>query len=134
MKNLSRVYVFKIAATLIFWCVPLLLFPQQLLSAVGFPTQDSYMFVRMLGWAYLALCVGYYVGLRGALKGELIMGPIYVGICSNGGAFLFLLFYGLSGEGSAWGARVQFVGWSSVVATFLITLGLYLFGVRATRV
>ena len=131
MNKLSRVYIFKISATVLFWCVPLLLFPKELLIAAGFPGQETYMFVRMLGWAYLSLCVGYFIGLRAALKGELLMGPIYVGICSNGGACLFLLYYSFTGAWAGWGAWVQFIGYSSIVATFLITLGLYLFGIRA---
>ncbi|GAA5315129.1 MAG: hypothetical protein AseanaTS_03330 [Candidatus Pelagadaptatus aseana] len=130
MKNLARVYQFKIAATVLFWCVPLILFPQQLLLSAGFPEYPSYMFVRMLGWAYLALCVGYYTGLRAALQGEKIMGPIYVGLVSNGGGCAYLLYYGLTGEWQNWGMTIQFVGWSSVLATLLITLGLYRFGIQ----
>lgn len=131
MKNLSRVYLFKIAATLLVWCVPLLLFPGELLSMVGFPEQETYMFVRMLGWAYLALCVGYFVGLQAALKGEVLMGPLYVGLVSNGGACVYLLYYGMTGTWDNWGICVQTIAWSSVSATFLITLGLYVFGIRA---
>ena len=130
MSNLSKVYIVKIGATVIFWCAPLILLPRELLSLVGFPEQDTYMFVRMLGWAYLTLCVGYGFGLRAALKGELIMTPVYVGMCSNGGALLFLFYYGMTGTWSDWGMWVQFIGWSSVVATLLITTGLYLYGVR----
>ena len=133
MSHLSKVYVFKIGATVLFWCLPLLLFPRELLSAVGFPEQESYMFVRMLGWAYLALCVGYYVGLQASLRGERLMGPIYVGLCSNGGACLILLYYGLSGAWSGWGGWVQFIGWSSIPATFFITLGLYWYGLRPAK-
>lgn len=133
LNNLSKVYYFKIAATLVFWCCPLLLFPEPLLLSLGFPEQTTYMFVRMLGWAYLVLCVGYYFGLKAAQKGEKLMGPIYVGICSNGGGCLYLLYYGLSGAWSSWGIGIQFIAWSSVIATFFITLGLYLFGLRCDR-
>ena len=88
------------------------------------------MFVRMLGWAYVALCAGYGFGLKAALGGRRAMAPIWVGIISNGGAFLYLLFYGLSGAWDPWGVAVQFIGWSSIVATFLITIGLYHFGIK----
>lgn len=131
--GLIWVYRFKIAATITFWCLPLLLFPKQLLEVIGFPEQPTYMFVRMLGWAYLALCVGYYMGLKAAINGERILAPKYVGIYSNGGGRLNLLYYGISGTWSDWGIGVQFVAWSSVVATFFITLGLYLFGLRNLR-
>lgn len=130
MNHLSKVFVFKISATVLFWCVPLILFPGAILEAVGFPAQPSYMFVRMLGWAYLALCVGYAFGLKASLRGQRAAGPVWVGIVSNGGACAYLLFYGISGEWSAWGGFVQFVLWSSVAATAVITCGLYVFGVR----
>ena len=42
----------------------------------GFPAQPTEMFVRMLGWAYLALCVGYAFGLRASLRGERAAEPI----------------------------------------------------------
>lgn len=129
MSNLSRVFVFKIAATVLFWCIPLILFPAALLGSAGFPEQDTYMFVRMLGWAYLALCVGYWFGLQASLQGKRAMGPIRVGIVSNGGAFLYLSYYGLTGTWEPWGGFVQFVGWSSVVATFFIAAGLLHFGI-----
>jgi hypothetical protein len=130
MSLLSKVFIFKIGATVLFWCIPLILFPVSALETVGFPTQPSYMFVRMLGWAYLALCVGYAFGLKPSLAGQFALGPIWVGIVSNGGACLYLSYFGVSGAWSAWGAFVQFVLWSSVLATAAITSGLYWFGVR----
>lgn len=129
MNNLARVFTFKIVATIVFWCLPLILLPSSALEAAGFPKQDTYQFARMLGWAYLALCVGYAFGLASALQGKRALGPIWVGIVSNGGAFAYLLYYGLLGTWSAWGGAVRFVGWSSVAATFLITVGLFMFGV-----
>ncbi len=129
MNNLSKVFVFKILATIIFWCIPLIVFSSTALEMAGFPVQSSYMFVRMLGWAYLALCVGYAFGLKSSLKGVREAGPIWVGIISNGGAFGYLLFYGLSGAWIQWGWFVQFVAWSSIVASVSITFGLLLYGV-----
>lgn len=133
MSHLSKVLIFKIVATVFVWCVPLLLFPATWLEAVGFPPQDSYLFVRMLGWAYLALCVGYAFGLQAALNGKRLMGPIWVGIVSNGGACLYLCFYGLTGALDAWSEVIQFIAWSSAAATALITLGLFVFGVRGNE-
>lgn len=130
MSPLSLVLIFKIAATVLVWCMPLILFPAAALEAVGFPAQRDYMFVRMLGWAYLALCVGYAFGLAASLSGKRLMGPIWVGIVSNGGACAYLLFYGATGAWSEWGGFIQFIAWSSVVATALITAGLLQFGVR----
>lgn len=130
MSPLSRVFIFKIGATVFFWCVPLILFPAAVLEAVGLPAQPSYLFVRMLGWAYLALCVGYAFGLRAALAGERAAGPIWVGIVSNGGACAYLVYFGAIGTWSSWGWFVQFVLWSSALATAAITTGLYWYGVH----
>ena len=130
VSNLSKVFVIKIAATVFVWCVPLILIPAQLLEAAGFPEQDSYMFVRMLGWAYLALCVGYAFGLRASLDGKRLMAPIWVGIVSNGGACLYLCYYGFTGTWVEWSPLIQVILWGSAVATALITAGLYVYGVR----
>lgn len=130
MNKLSKVYVLKITATLLFWCLPLVMFPAEVLEAAGFPAQPSYLFVRLLGWAYLALCAGYAFGLKASLAGQRLMGPIWVGIVSNGGAAAFLLYYGFTGAWSEWGGFIQFVAWSSAVTAALITAGLYVFGVR----
>ena len=130
MNNLSKVFIVKITATALFWCLPLILLPVSLLEAYGFPKQNTYMFVRMLGWAYLALCVGYGFGLRSSLQGKRALGPIWVGIVSNGGAFLILCYYGLEGSWASWSGLVQLIGWASVLATFSIALGLFIFGVR----
>jgi hypothetical protein len=98
INPLSRVCIFKNTATLSFQSVPMILLPGSVLESIGFPPQDSRMFFRMLGWAYLALCVGYTVGLRAALKGAYSEGPVYVGLMSNGGACLYLAYYGFGGE------------------------------------
>jgi hypothetical protein len=134
MSPLSRVFIFKISATILFWCIPLIFFPVSVLEVAGFPPQPSYMFVRMLGWAYLALCVGYGFGLKASLQGQRAPGPIWVGIVSNGGACAYLLYFGVTGSWSAWGGFIQFVLWSSAGATAAITGGLYLFGVRGAIV
>ena len=133
MSKLSVVLAFKIIATIVFWSAPLVLLPGENLHALGFPEQSSYMFVKLLGWAYFALCVGYWFGLRASLAGKRLMPPIYVGIVSNGGACLYLLWYGLSGTWQDWGPFVQFVGWSSIAATALITAGLVRYGVYGTE-
>ena len=129
MSNLSKVLIFKIVGTITLWSIPMLLFPASLLESIDFPKQDSYMFVRMLGWAYLALCVGYYFALKASLAGKRLMGPIWVGIVSNGGACIYLLYYGLTGTWSEWGFYIEFIAWGSTLATALITLGIVIFGV-----
>jgi len=130
MNSLSQVLIFKIAATVSFWCIPLVLFPAAWLDAIGFPTPKPMMFLRMLGWAYLALCVGYSFALSAALNQQRLVGAIWAGIVSNGGACGFLLFNGLDGTWANWGLLAQGLMWASTAATAAITIGLYWFGVR----
>ena len=132
MNHLSKVYIFKISATVLFWSIPLLILPPHIFVDLGVLTSaDDSMFLRLLGWAYLALCVNYAFGLQESLKENVVAGPIIVGLVSNGGACLWLLYFGASGAWTKYAFFVQFVGWSSVAATFFITLGLYLFGYKA---
>ncbi len=133
MNALSIVFIFKITATVLFWSIPLVLLPGSLLEEAGLPPQPSYMFVKMLGWAYIALCVGYWFGLQASLQGKRLMPPIYVCIVSNGGACLYLLWYGLAGTWQDWGSFVQFIAWSSILATALITAGLIRYGVMGSE-
>ena len=128
---MSITFIFKISATALFWCVPLLLFPAATLEAFGFPGQTSYQFVRMLGWAYLALCVGYGFGLHASLRGIRAPGPIWVGIVSNAGACAYLIYYGISGSWASSSLLVQAVFWLSALAAGLIAIALVVFGVIA---
>ncbi len=131
MNALSRVFVFKISATIIVWCVPMLFFPSAVLVAAGLPHQpNDFMFIRMLGWAYLALCVGYAFGLRASLKGLRALGPIWVGIVSNGGACALMLYFGLTGAWGDMSAVIKFILWNSAAATAAITAGLWIWGIR----
>ena len=73
---------------------------------------------------------GYYFGLKAALNGQRLMGPIWVGLVSNGGACAYLIYYGSTGAWAQWGGLIQFVAWGSVLATALITIGLFVYGVK----
>jgi len=131
MNALSLVLIFKITATVLVWCVPLLLLPSSMLIEFGLPSQpNEVMFVRMLGWAYLALCIGYAFGLKASLQGKRALGPIWVGIVSNGGACALLLLFGLSASWNDMSYLVQFIFWSSALATAVITVGLWTWGVK----
>lgn len=53
--------------------------------------EPSLLLIRLLGWAYLALCVGYYDAYRQAQRQrEVPRGIMYMGIVSNGGAAIIL--------------------------------------------
>lgn len=133
MNALAKVFALKITATVLVWCVPLILLPEAVLEALGFPRQESYLFVRLLGWAYLALCVGYGSGLRAALAKRRAPGPTWMGIISNAGACVLLAYFGLAGTWYHWGAALQALLWASIAASFLITLALYAYGVHGQR-
>lgn len=129
MHYLSVILLLKIMATVLFWSIPLLLFPDFLFTALDFPTQPHYMFVRLLGLAYAALCLGYGFALQASLQGRRLMGPIWVGLVSNGGAFILLVTYGLAGYWAEWPMMLRVIAWGSVIATSIITLGLIRYGV-----
>jgi len=128
MNHLAKVFAIKIVATVTVWCAPLILLPTSLLEAAGLPRQDITLFVRLLGWAYLALCVGYAFGLRSALQGKRALGTIWMGIVSNAGASAFLFYFGVAGAWSAWGSPLQLLAWASALAALLIAVGLFVFG------
>ena len=131
LTGLVNVLRFKILATVLLWCTPIILLPNSVLEMSGVPeTQSSWMFVRMLGWAYLSLCVGYYFALEEAIVGQKLKGAIWAGVVSNGGACIFLAYYGISGTWSSWHIVVNIILWGSIPATAVITLGLIWFGLR----
>jgi hypothetical protein len=85
LNNLSIVFVFKIALTLIFWSLLPLLFPPSWLEFFGLPHQSSYVFIKLYGMAALALSVGYGFGLRESYQSQdkqarRAMSTIWVGI------------------------------------------------------
>ncbi len=133
MSNLARVYAFKIVATLLVWCLPLIFFSESLLESAGLPAQPTGMFLRLLGWAYLALCVGYGFGLSAELQGIRVVGPIWVGIVSNAGACIILAYFAWRGDWNQWGWLVKTIGYGSIAATLLITTGLFWFGIVSRR-
>ena len=125
---LSITFSVKIVVTILCWCVPLLLFPPSLLETFGFPPQENMVFLRLLGWAYLALCVGYAFGWQAARHGVRARGPIWMGIVSNAGASALLVTFGGDGAWSDWGSPAQACMWGSALATGLIALALVAFG------
>ena len=133
MNVLALILTFKIVATVLVWCIPLLLFPSWLLEQSGLPSQEINMFARMLGWAYLSLCVGYCVGLSDEIQGKRNMLVVCVGLVSNGGGCLYLLYYGFSGTWTHWAVPLQVMLWGSAIAAGLITAGLYVFGFKSTN-
>ncbi|MCG8672755.1 MAG: hypothetical protein MI867_25365 [Pseudomonadales bacterium] len=127
-QKLYYLLIFKITLTLAMWCIPLMLFPAELLEWLGFPSIEPSLFSKLLGMAYLALVVGYTFGLLAVRNGETPINTIWVGIVSNGGAAIILGFYGLQGAWSEWGWFAQLHMWLSFIGVTIITFGLFIFG------
>lgn len=127
MKALKGLLIRKIAITFTFWCVPLLLFPSSWFLALGIPVPGSMIFMRLLGAAYLALLVGYFMGLKGISAGESPKPVLTMGIASNGSAALLLTSSGATGGWSSWGGGAQAFLWISAVGALWITFSLLMF-------
>lgn len=133
MSNLSKILVAKIAMTVLVWCIPLLLFPVNLLQVLGFVVPEPHLFLRLLGMAYVSLVVGYAFALQSSLRGEYPRPGVWVGIVSNGGAFILLLVGAANAAWASWGIFAQVVMWLSLAGTGAITAGLSVFGPLARR-
>lgn len=133
MTAITRILAFKIALTVCVWCVPLLLFPGAWLRALGFPTPEPLIFLRLLGMAYTALVVGYVFGFRSARRGVYPAEVVWVGIVSNGGAFVLLLAAALNRSWGTWGVVAQATMCGSLLGTAAIAASLVQFGPRAHR-
>ncbi len=127
MKGLRSLLIRKIAITAIFWCVPLLVFPASWFVALGIPAPVPLIFARLLGAAYLALLVGYYIGLKGLEAGESPRAVIYMGIASNGLAGLLLVYFAATGSFSSWGTGAQIFAWVSALGALSIAISLLRF-------
>ncbi len=127
MRGLRTLLIRKIAITCLFWCAPLLAFPPAWFVALGIPAPEPLIFVRMLGAAYLALLIGYHVGVRGMAKGESPAQAIHMGIASNGLACSLLVICGIAGAWSSWGTGAQIFMWVSAAGACAMTFGLLRF-------
>lgn len=96
---LSVVLVIKIAGTFFFAALPTLLASTKTIEKTLGIVPEPIVFVRLLGWAWIALLVGYLNGLQSLLRGEWPFATIRVGIVSNGGAALILASYLINDKG-----------------------------------
>jgi hypothetical protein len=127
MNPLKIVLAVKVVFTALCWSLPLLLFPEYAASGLGIPAPQPVLFLHLLGAAFLALLTGYLLGLLDLHHGRDVSHTVWVGIISNGSAFLILLIF--AGEWSGWGTKASTYMAGSMVMTLLITLGLIVFGV-----
>jgi len=129
VKPLEMVLIAKIALTIFFWCLPLIFFPSALLICLGFD-MGPLIFVRLLGFAYLALLVGYILAWRNFKTGIYPANTILVGLVSNFGACMVLCWGLLDGQWSEWGPIAQLYMWTSITATGAISFSLYKYGIK----
>jgi hypothetical protein len=130
LRGLKSLLIRKIYITGLFWCFPLLAFPRSWFLALGMPVPEPLLFARLLGAAYLALLVAYYLGMRGLSAGESPAAVIYTGMTSNGLAGLLLLYFGATGAWSTWSGAAQIFMWASTLGALAITLRLLRFWQR----
>src|SRR5919202_4800889 len=125
-QNTGLIYVlwFKIFVTLTLWAIPSLVLPESFIVSLGIPVNQSIIYVRLLGAAYLALLVGYVAGVKRVQTGKDVEHIIWAGIVSNGLASLLLFLYGVLGSYTEWLPLGQLYMWLSAVLTLIITVGL----------
>lgn len=123
----------KIFLTL-FWFFPLLFFRIDFLESLGMPSPVLPVeFVRLLGAAFLALMVGYILGLTDLIRKKVFpFNTIIVGIVSNGLSCLILLYFGFTKNFDGWRGIGFFAMWGSAFLTGLIT-ALLILGLIAER-
>lgn len=130
MAPLARVFMAKIAATVLFWAGPLTFAPARLLATAGLP-REAIPLARLLGCAFWALCLGYAFGLREVRAGRRATSTVAVGIVSNAGAGAYLMYFSVTGAWAAWHPLTQAVAWAFSLMTLSIAFGLYWYGLRS---
>jgi len=120
------VYLLKATLTLkilltVCWSASLLFLSRARFQNLGVPEPKPLLFTRLLGAAFLALLVGYALGLRDLYRGEAPVNIVIVGIVSNGLASALLVYFGLRGAWSDWGDAARYCMWASTIFTGLIT-------------
>jgi hypothetical protein len=120
MYILRATLILKIFLT-ICWSAALLFLSGTQFEYLGMPQPAPILFTRLLGAAFLALLVGYALGLRDLQRGKMPINTMLVGIVSNGLACVLLVYFGLKGTWSEWGALAQYSMWGSAIFTGTIT-------------
>lgn len=117
---ISFVLLLKISLTLALWALPSLLLPEKAFAWLGFPSVRPRVFIKLLGMSYLALLVGYVDGWLN-LPAAYPVVAVKMGLISNGGACLVLVWFSIQGHWSNWGRLARAHMWVSTAATGLVT-------------
>ena len=125
--SVRRVLAAKIIVTVVMWAGPALLLPPPWFPVFGIPEPplSHLVFVRLLGAAYVALIVGYWLAWRTPSRHP---GAILVGIVSNGLAALVILSVGASGGYETWSLLGKLYIWLSALAAASIAIALAMTG------
>ena len=118
LSILKPLLAFKIVVTFFAWALQFLLLPVSVLEQGMGPVPEPIFQLRMLGWAYLALCVGYFAGLLEARRGRMPWGVVAMALVSNGGSAALL------GSHLLFGGGAELTGWPlyATWATFAVLL------------
>ena len=92
MTWLSLLLLVKIIGSVLFLVLPLLFLSKEKLEKALLVQAQTPQLFRLYGMAILALLVGYSFGVSAAESETFPWGVVFMGIVSNGGAALILLF------------------------------------------
>ena len=120
MHLLKATLVLKIFLT-IGWSASLLFLSRTQWDELDVPEPKPVLFTRLLGAAFLALLVGYVLGLRDLWRGKIPVNTMLVGTVSNGLACVILVYFGFQGTWGEWGSFARYCMWGSAILTGLIT-------------
>ncbi|NUM40713.1 MAG: hypothetical protein HUU45_03660 [Leptospiraceae bacterium] len=114
----------KIVLTFFFWALPLLLFPDSLIQALGLPIVSPKYFSQLLGFAYLSLTIGYVYALQLIRKNIFPEGIVIMGVISNFGASLILFYNAITLSFANLSSFGSFFMYFSILATGVIACSL----------
>jgi len=125
--GLRRTLAVKTLLTLVLWAGPALFLPAPWFPLLGIPQPPlaQLVFVRLLGAAYVALCVGYAMAWRAPSRHPAV---VLVGIVSNALAALAILSVGSAGGFDGWSPLGAAYIWGSCLAAAAIAIALSITG------
>ncbi len=124
LRLLERTLVLKIILTTLLWAMPFLFFSRDLLEPLMGVVPTPLFSLRLLGWCYVALIVGYAAGLLEVRAGRMPWGIVAMGIVSNGGGAALLGAHLFLGAGRTLSGLAATMNWLSWIALVAITTGL----------
>jgi hypothetical protein len=120
-RMVKKILLLKIAFT-IFGLIPFIFFPKSLIVSIGIPCNDTTLFIRSLGFLYIALFLVYFSGYNQAKKNIYPINVVLFGTYTNGYSFILFLIYLFLGEFNNWGYNGKIMIYSSGLMFFFITL------------